>query len=226
MSKAEDIKGGAEDKPNKFGVPAGYFQKSGFSIMNKIVWEEELKEFPVIKGLKDRTGFTLPDHYFIKNEVDELTKVFISQSDELENFTELKSIPKEICFKVGKNYFGENGERLNVMLAGNQQARIFDLIFSKASYAIAAMLLIALGFWMYQVYFKPVGKSDCGTLACVDKTDLLKTKNLENMDDEELFELVNTSELEKKLQGKEDKNSSNKTDSSNQISVDEVLDEI
>ncbi|MCC6371217.1 MAG: hypothetical protein IT236_09455, partial [Bacteroidia bacterium] len=93
----------------------------------------------------------------------------------------------------------------------------------------AALVMVATGLWIYSVYMKPVQNTlDCGTIACVDKIDLIQSKSMDNMDDDDLYELVNPADLEKKLNEKKEKiNQNNTTDSSlEQLSTDALLDDI
>jgi hypothetical protein len=87
---------------------------------------------------------------------------------------------------------------------------------------------VVLGIWLYNFYFTPVAVKDCGTMACVDKIDLLKVKHLEGLDNDELYELVNSKKLEQKLEKKPNKNSE-KQDSVNELDervTDALLEEI
>ena len=55
-------------EPNNFGLPQGYFQNSANSIINKIEWVDEHKEFPFLAKLKKESGFVVPQKYFSDNE--------------------------------------------------------------------------------------------------------------------------------------------------------------
>jgi len=90
------------------------------------------------------------------------------------------------------------------------------------------MLLVVISVWIYNYYFKPVEVNDCGTIACVDRMDLVKTKNLEALDNEELYELVNPAELEKNLNSGRDKKTPTISPDSGlkDIPTEELLDEI
>ncbi len=256
MTESENIPN--NEGSSNFALPDGYFQKSASSILNKIEWEEEHKNCPVLLKLKGESGFILPENYFNSSEIglelvdyaelraiskktgfdvplnyfeesemSELAKIWAGNKEELYSCDNLKSISKANYFVVEENYFSENAERLNAMLKEHQPSRIISILFPRASYAMAALLVITIGLWIYNAYFKPAETADCGTLACVDKLELVKTKNLENLDDDELYELVNSKSLEKKLQNKNDKTSSRNEDSSlKQVLVDDLLDEI
>jgi hypothetical protein len=256
-----------EDKENSknkegsenFGLPEGYFQKSTQSIFNKIEWQEEHKNCPSLLSLKGKTGFIVPENYFIKSEVKLelieykelsaakegkgfvvpenyfrnnlliLQKMLVGEANELQTVDRLSSIQKRNNFSVETDYFSKSESRLKTLLTeGNKPARVISLFTRRVIYSAAAVLIIALGLWIYNFYFIPVAVKDCGTIACVDKQDLVKMKNLENLDNDELYELVDPQKLEKKLE-KQKTNDKNKkgTDSSlKQLSTEDLLDEI
>lgn len=244
---------------SSFGLPDGYFRQSAGSIMNKIEWIEEHKEFPHLSSLKKEsgfvvpgdyfdqsdfrlellgypnllkhtkdTGFSVPADYFEEGEVRELAAV-VGDEDERTLFPHLYTVKKEDSFEVPENYFEGTEQRIFNRI--HTPGRVISLFSGRIWYsAAAAVIAVVLGLWIYNYYFKPVAAGDCGTLACVDKNDLIKSRNLENLDDEQLYEIVDTKKLEEKLEEKESKeNKSEKKDvdtSLKSISTDDLLDEI
>jgi hypothetical protein len=236
-----------------FGVPNGYFQKSAVAIFNKIEWEQEHKSFPKLLQLKSQHGFITPSAYFSKIEqkielldlpilfslkkvnsftvpvgyfenveVSELAKIL----DDKELF--LPSLVKQNPFKVSDEYFSIRHRQLEHLLQPTPSFKVVKLFSVKSALAIAALLVVVLGIWLYNSYFTPVAVKDCGTIACVDKVDLLKIKHLEGLDNDELYELVNSKKLEQKLETKSNKNSE-KQDSVSEIDesvTDALLEEI
>ena len=95
-------------------------------------------------------------------------------------------------------------------------------------YSVAALLVIVLGLWVYNTYYKMAEVNDCGTLACIDKIDLVKAKHLENIDTEELYKLVNTKKLEENLASASASTTTtqNADTSSNTSSTNDLLDEL
>ena len=59
---------------------------------------------------------------------------------------------------------------------------------------------MSIGIWLYEVYINKLEIKGCETLACIEESDLVKNVNLENYDNEDLYELVNESDLEEKQQ--------------------------
>lgn len=204
-----------------FTIPSNYF------VLNETLLE--LTDFPILKTISKTNSFKIPDAYFELAEVKELAVVIQGETNELAGFEKLGAVKKVNCFKVDEAYFEVNEKLLNTLLKPEKSARIIDLFFSRRSYIAAAMLITALGLWFYAIYIRPAQElKDCGTIACVDRVDLMKNKNLENLDNDELYELIDAGELEKKLNKKDASPSINKQkDSSlNNLSVDELIDEI
>ncbi len=239
----------------KFGLPDAYFQKSASSIFNKIEWQEEHKEFANLLNHKNKRGFIVPENYFNKGEskleliefekLNALTKnnafkvpvnyfdedvlktVTLSEvevASELNEYKILASFKKQNYFKVPENYFVENEKTLNEKL-NIKPTKVINLFSPKMWYSVAALLVIAIGLWMYNSYYKAVEVSDCGTLACVDKIDLVKAKHLENIETEELYKLVNSKKLEDNL-AKKSNSKQNNDNNSDSAATDDLLDEL
>ena len=241
-----------------FGLPQDYFKKSATSIFNKIEWEEEHKNYAQLLKFKNKSGFSVPQNYFIDKEVrleliafeklasfnktnpfkvpqnyfetDGLQSITVSGFDlesELNNYKTLALLKKQNNFLVNENYFADNEVKLKAQLITNP-TKVIRLFSQRAWYSVAALLVIALGFWAYNNYFKIAEVKDCGTLACVDKIDLVNTKHLENIEAEDLYKIVNTKKLEQNLEKKSNNNQNLKiTDTSlKSVSADELLDEL
>ncbi|HOZ86765.1 MAG TPA: hypothetical protein PL029_03355 [Bacteroidia bacterium] len=237
----------------EFGLPDGYFQKSAGSVFNRIEWLEEHKDLPALSAARNKdlftvprgyfaaaeeklelldcpvllasgkkSGFTVPADYFNEAEVTELSKVMGATESALD------FISRQNNFSVKPGYFEQNEKRLqNLLLNQDKPARVLFLFNTKAWMAAAALLVLALGFWMYDFYFVPAAAKDCGTMACIDRADLLKSKNLEALENEELYELVNTKKLEQELEKKSAPTQQDKkSDSLRDEALDELLDEI
>jgi hypothetical protein len=241
-----------------FGLPGDYFQKSVGSILNKIEWQEEHKQFSKLLQYKNDHGFSVPANFFAKNEqrlelvdlpnLSSLSKTnpftvpenyfeesesgllsahLVEEENELQGFNALNTLSKQPGFKTEAGYFTKNEATLIALLETKKTAKVLNLFSAKTWYAAAALLVVALGFWTYNQYYTPVEK-DCGTLACLDKTELINTKTLERLDNEDLYEIVNTKKLEENLNSDAGiKNETIKNDSSSrEDALDDLLDEI
>lgn len=241
-----------QGEPGNFGLPEGYFERSATSLMNRLDWLEEHKVWPHLQEMKSKTGFSLPEGYFEKKALaielipypriagfERKTGWSVPEGyfDEagiiaFSNMTvaaepDTSFAPKQLPFVTPDSYFEKNETVLEELLHGKEKkttpGRVFTmrrLVFAAA----AALLLAVFGFRLYDVFFGSSVEEDCGTLACVDRADLLKAKALESLETDELYELVNTGELEKKLEeGKTE--GQQKKDSSQGLNADE-LDEL
>lgn len=245
-------------EPNNFGLPGDYFQRSAGSIFNKIEWQDEHKDYlqllrhknkdvfavplnyfdkseaalelsglPQLVALQKQNAFKVPDNYFEETEAVLFAGNSAFEDNELQAFEKLTLLSKQNVFKTPPHYFSDNSTSLVELLETKKTAKAVKLFSVKTRYAVAALLVIALGLWVYSFYFTSEPE-DCGTLACIDRVDLVKTKTLENLDNDELYEIVNTSKLEETLNTGTDKNTNTiKTDSSsNNDALDDMLDEI
>ena len=203
-----------------FIVPDDYFTNNE----NKL----ELINYPTLNSLNKINGFKTPANYF--EELEEKQFIEFFTDSEIENsFEKLNAIPKQNSFKTDENYFITVEKKITATLFNEKKgARVIKLFSPKIYYAAAAVLTITLGLWIYNYYFKINEVKDCGTLACVDKIDLLKTKNLESLDNDQLYELVDTKKLEEKLENKTNNKTSNEDidTSLKNVSTEELLDEI
>lgn len=215
------------EEPKQFGLPQGYFEQSARLVLNRVEWLEEQQAFPglvplqkdkafavpfgyfernrellpypALLALKKQQPFALPPGYFEAAEISALAKALKDEAPVL------AFIPKQQPFKVEDAYFAGKAAQLQHMLsAPAAPARILPLFSQKTwRLAAAAMLVAALGFWIYQAN-RPVEElKDCGTIACIDRLELLKSRSIESLDADDLYDLVNSNALEKKLQDKD-----------------------
>ena len=236
-------------------MPEGYFVRSAKTIQQKLEWQDEHANFPHLLALGRTSGFSVPKHFFESSEV-RLEQIaypviagvkkenpFVSPDQYFETSAEhlafvtsaaerdlstLHAIEKKPIFETPEQYFETNSLRLQTLLEDHKGGTVLQLFRNRIAFAAAAMLLITLGLWWFNTRSASSLTQDCGSMACLDKSDLVKTNNLENLDDEELYELVNSNELEKILSSPVEPSNSSK-DSSQQepdMDTDALLDEI
>lgn len=209
-AKATTIAGG-------FVIPKNYFSTNETKL--------ELSEYPLLKSLRIETGFSVPLNYFDELEVGELAQKLVDSENELNGLERLRLMNKENSFSVKEDYFSKNEAQVIDKLIVKNVARIIPLNWIRFVSGIAALLIVVLSYYTYRFYFAPVSLSDCGTMACVDKKELIKTTNLENLEDEELYELVSPQKLEEKL-GMEGNKTTLEDSSLKNVSTEDLLDEI
>ena len=232
-----------------FNVPDDYFTSFSNSVMNKIEWLEEHQAYPQLNSLKGKHGFELPENYFqkleIKNELLVYPSLFAIQKEnnfvhpknyfeelplgiaahfEDAVFEKLDSLDKVNSFSVPENYFEQAGEKINEAVLPS--AKILSL--QKINYryvAVAALFIVCIGAWLFSSYFN-IDDKDCTSLACIEKSELMKNKNLENIDMERLYEVVDTKKLEESLSTEITAEPSSENDSTIEIDLDDLPEEI
>lgn len=216
-------------KESGFIIPANYFNEKETKL--------ELLAFPTLASLNKTNRFKTPVNYFEDAEVIQFGNLSGFEENDLKGFEKLNSISKKNNFKVDGNYFTSTEEKITAALLNEKkETKVIKLFSAKLWYAAAAVLTITLGLWIYNQYYKTQELKDCGTLACVDKFDLVKEKNLEALDNDDLYELVDTKKLEEKLKDKPDTKAEDKTETNNikkdidtnlkNVSEEDLLDEI
>ncbi|MGE0567287.1 MAG: hypothetical protein AB7O73_05005 [Bacteroidia bacterium] len=210
---------------DSFSMPDGYFKRSARSIKNKIEWDAEHSEYPsltLIKKQFNNSGFITPENYSSENEV----------LLELIPYQNLSDINKSVAMNVPDGYFEDNTENLkticlleeyksedlgfitpevyfdkrpNIPVSNKTEVKtnVIHLFYRTTMYAAAASLVITIGVWVYNNYFadKEIVNEDCHTLACIDKDELMKF-NFQSLDNEQLFDLVDSDKLKERLEKK------------------------
>jgi hypothetical protein len=184
-----------ERKPG-FGLPGDYFSHSAQSIMNRIAWETEHEEFPGLRSLKGTTGFVLPENYFVQ----------MSDRTELLAFESLQGLKKSgTGMGVPENYFTENAGEFERLLT-QKESRIISLrVLRRVTYLAAAILILSAGIWIFKGTIVEKPEVDCGTIACLDKKEIIESKSLESLDDEYLYELADPESIERNMGGEDER---------------------
>ena len=181
------------DKKLPFATPENYFASAEA--------KSELSSYPELSAVKKQSVFVTPELYFETSAKAITSKIELTE--ELRAYPVLSSINKENSFVTPQNYFEGLSHRMRENIyehAGESAAvKILHLVFSKkTAYAIAATLVISFGLYFYNSGTETVS-GDCGTLACLDKKEIIQGNQLLNMDDDALMEMVNTEKLSKNL---------------------------
>lgn len=203
-----------------FGVPEDYFLKNEVSL--------ELHDFPKLQKLMRRPGFSTPVDYFDLNEFKIFEELKSEEHNELSSFRNLNSISKQNNFYVPLEYFPSNKAHVTTRLEQAADNKVVSLFRKSVAYSIAAMLLVVISLWVYNYYFRPMEVKDCGTIACVDRVELVNSKSLETLDSDQLYDLVNPGDLERNLNVDTDaeKPAGNPDTGLRDVPMEELLDEI
>ncbi len=216
----------AIDKKSPFVTPDHYFAQSSLSTEVKI----ELTPYEKLVELKKINSFITPESYFetsasqIENRIE--------WAEELNLYPALNTIERSNGFAVPQGYFETFSHTVREKIfAEKNKTGIFDnvihIVFSKrTAYALAAMLVLSLGLYIYNAK-EVVVSNDCNTLACLDRKDILKDNQLLPMDDESLMEMVNVENLSKNLNESLDKDAKGKdTETSSAEKEDYVIENV
>ena len=219
------------EKKLPFVTPDNYFAQSGLE--SKV----ELAPYEKLVTVKRENNFITPELYFEKAAVRTVTKIEVAE--ELKEFVTLASIEKENVFAVPNAYFDNlSYEIREKVFAEKNKTSVFDnvlhIVFSKKTvYALAATLVLSLGLYFYNSTEKVVG-TDCGTLACLDRNEILKDNQLLPLDEESLMEMVNVESLSKNLKQDLERTTEEKKEDSKEnenfvlenVDVNDIVDEI
>lgn len=175
-----------EENSHGFGLPENYFEKSTQSIQTKIELLEEKAKYPFLFSLRKHNVFGVPQNFFLQSE-------FLIEKRVT---TKLPYKSQTDVFQVPKNYFESSRRNLQTALSKKySHAKVISMFRPISVWAVAAVFIILLGTWFFVDTSVPVSE-DCTTLACLDKSELLQARDLEEFDTDELYGSVNTERLQ------------------------------
>ncbi len=190
-----------KDRTNSFSVPEGYFNSISDRLLNKIECKEEIREFENLSNINRELKFTVPQNYF--STFQNILEHKLDLSLEPEYFKTDTDNTKEKIHSYKNNLT----DILNQLIA--------FVCRPKNAFALSFVLIMGLAsVWFFNKNDSGVVlpiKGDCQTLACLEKNELLNDQNIFNLDDENLYEMVDEEMLDKKLLGASKKQDSLKT---------------
>lgn len=200
------------NKESGFIVPENYFNESASKL--------ELLDAPSLLNITKQNVFEVPANYFEENK----TRIasLVEEGNELSAYPKLSSIEKKNPFVTRENYFETSKETILGKNKGG--AKIISLFSKPVRYAAAAAIMITIGLWIYNSYFRAEVEGDCTTLACFEKRDIIKYK-LNNFDVEDINDAsIDLNKLEMNLNKKESEKSDSlkTTDSTDEALLDYI----
>lgn len=184
-----------------FDIPQNYFSKNE----NLLEYKYELAAFSELSKvpkpvLKPETG-----EYF--DALSDKILKRIELADELKIYSMLSEIKKEKAFAVDPDYFESIADRVKERYHSSENPKIsiidqvLGLIFKpKVAFAYSFVLIVGIGsFYFFKQPEKIIESGDCKTLACLERKELLNDHTMQNLDDENLYELVDVEQLDKQL---------------------------
>lgn len=161
-----------------FGIPDDYEKDFSSRLKARLVAEDELKDYPALRQLKGKHGMELPEGYFENTDGQLLLRIARPQND---------------IFRIPQDYFEKNRKKIKEMTletdvdsAGSKKTARVIFLFRASGAAIAAMLLVVLSMWMYRTGDQG-NADDCETLACLDASEVINSRALDQFTEEELL---------------------------------------
>ena len=189
----------SENRKATFKVPKNYFE----TLASTLEYKYELSVFPELASTKKPVLKSLPENYFENLEKKVVDKLELEH--ELKEFSVLSSIPKKNAFKVAPAYFESKTEDVKEKIHSKQEPSVVRQLIAvlfKPQMAIAASLILIVGIstiWYFNRKDSIILNGDCMTLACLEKNEILNEKNIQDFDDESLYEMVDESVLDQQL---------------------------
>jgi len=247
LNKDEQGFSGDENKSGSFGLPENYFDSFSARLFKKLEAEDELKDYPLLSSVGKVNPFAIPEGYFeLREELTEhpslrniravnfvvpanyfetLTASILNKieiAEEIKGYVTLASVEKQNVFAVPGKYFEQFSPPIE-----NKEAKVVS-IFSrvKITYKVAMAAAIALFVTLSVLYYNnnttialPVD-SDCHTLACVSKKEILNSNYLQTVSEENIIEMIDVKTLSDSLSLKE------KSGKVEKVDADEVSEEV
>lgn len=214
-------------KSQAFEVPANYFSEA----QNSLECKTELAAYPELESLTKPVWTALDEVY--EKQLSQSLNYKIELAEELKPYATLYKLDKLNAFTVADTYFDTVAERVKERIySGNaEQPSVWDQLWNvlfggRTAWAFGLMLIIGLAFYFDKNTEVVKESSDCKTLACLERDEILNNKAISNFDEEQLMEMVDVNSLGKQL-----KSDVAKQDSLSEASVilqdtdtDEILD--
>lgn len=190
----------SENRKVSFTIPKNYFA----TLANTLEYKYELSVFPELASTRKPVLKALPENYFENVEKKIVDKLELES--ELKEFSVLSSIPKKNNFKTSASYFESKTEDVKEKIhAEKNKGGVVRQLFAtllKPQMAIAASLILIVGIsaiWYFNRKDSTILNADCMTLACLEKNEILNEKNIQDFDDESLYEMVDEAALDLQL---------------------------
>jgi hypothetical protein len=186
------------NKETNFRIPENYFE----NLKNKLEYKYEISNYKELEKISKNLLNKPSKDYFEKSE--NKIKHKLELESELQEFKTLNSLEKKNPFHVDIEYFEKRNQK-QTEETKTKNKEILILLHPKLAIAASILLITgAIAFWKLNSNSETIIQpSDCKTLACLEKNELLNEKNVEDFNDENLYEMVDIEALDKKL-GTED----------------------
>lgn len=214
-------------KDRVFEVPADYFSHTE----NALEYKAELADHPVLSGLEKPQQPVVEEAY--REQFMSSLSYRIELVEELKPYPALYSMDKAHGFVIGESYFETVADRVKerIHAAPAERSSVMEKLWSwlfggRTAWAFGLALIIGLAFYFDQKHEAVPAGSDCKTLACLERDEILSNKMIMNFDEEQLMDLVDVNALGKQLNLEDPKQDSlpGKKQILHDIDTDELLD--
>jgi len=211
-----------------FTVPNNYFE----SIERSLDYKFELESQSKLQAIKKPVFTELEADYKQQLEISIYHKIEIIE--ELIPYKALFHLDKVNSFIVSENYFEGVVERIKDKIHSTEENKqsiieiVLDIIFGKTmAFSFGLSLIIGLSIFFYKTPESIVETSDCKTLACLERSEILNNnKIITNFDEEQLIDLVDVNTLNKQLNSKKEKVEAERKQNMDSISDEDIIDEL
>ena len=189
------------NKQSAFDVPANYFSKAE----NEIEYKTELSELGELSKIDKPVLNSLQAEYFDSLKVKVSRKVELQ--DELKEYSTLYAMDKQLNFEVSVDYFDNVANQIKEKIHSTSQPKLsiinrilFVLLKPKFSFAFGVVVIVGISSVIY--FDQPstvIDSGDCKTLACLEKREMLNEHTIREMDDDNLYEMVDVDKLDMQL---------------------------
>lgn len=215
-------------KNNVFEVPANYF----ISMENSLECKTELEFYNTLSAFKKPVFTDLNEDY--KKQLQSSINHKIEIVEELKSYERLYTLDKVNSFSVSENYFDMVSERIKERIhkSNKAEASILDtlltILFGKTvAFSFGVLLITGLSFYFYQTPQNVIQSSDCKTLACLERNEILNNSEvITNFDEEQLLDLVDVNSLNEQLNSKKENHKPDTKQNMDSISEDDLLNEL
>lgn len=214
-------------KGRVFEVPADYFSHAE----NVLEYKTELTDHPLLSSFEKPQQPAVEEAY--RERFINTLNYRIGLLEELKPYPLLYNMDKAHGFVVEESYFETVADRMKerIHAAPAERSPVLETLWSwlfggRMAWAFGLALIIGLAFYFDQKHEADPVSSDCKTLACLERDEILSNKVIMNFDEEQLMDLVDVNALGKQLNLEDPKQDSlpGKKQRLHDIDTDELLD--
>ncbi len=187
-----------------FGLPQNYFIENE----NLLEYRYELSALNELSKISKPVLNPLTEGYLEALSNNVLKQIELA--DELKSYSVLAEIKKENAFAVDPDYFETVADNVKERYHSSNTPKIsiveqvLGLLFKpKMAFGYSIVLIVGMGLFFYfnqtGTVVTPADLGDCKTLACLERKELLNEHTIQNLDEENLYDLVDADQLGKQL---------------------------